>query len=195
MDVDQIPEGHENTENFLPLQLEEGRLFDLVICDGQMLRQHSSVPHGGNRGARRVAITQLALGLQHLRPGGIIIVLLHILETWNTVNLIWEFHKISSVRLFKPKSCYTKRSTFYMVATNVESQRPEAIEAVKLWKRIWRIATFSSNEECGKVVLDEESSVEILLEDFGPELAKLDKAIWKTEADSLVKVPFMKKPK
>ncbi|KAJ6184296.1 hypothetical protein N7519_005597 [Penicillium mononematosum] len=194
MGVDQIPEGHEDTENFLPQQLEEGRLFDLVICDGQVLRQHSRAPYGGSRGARRVAITQLALGLQHLRPGGTMIILLHRLETWNTVNVIWKFHKISSVRLFKPKSSYTKRSTFYMVATNVESQRLEAIEAVKLWKRIWRMATFGSDEEYGKVLLDEESSVETLLEDFGPELVKLGKAIWKTEADSLAKVPFANKP-
>ncbi|OQE32774.1 hypothetical protein PENFLA_c001G06378 [Penicillium flavigenum] len=194
MGVDQIPEGHEDTENFLPQQLEEGRLFDLVICDGQVLRQHSSAPYGGSRGARRVAITQLALGLQHLRPGGTMIVLLHRPEAWNTVNLIWKFHKVSSVRLFKPKSCYTKRTTFYMVATNVESQRPEAIEAVKLWKRIWRMATFGSDEEYGKVLWDEEPSVEALLENFGPELVKLGKAIWKTEADSLAKVPFAKKP-
>ncbi|CAG8297604.1 unnamed protein product [Penicillium nalgiovense] len=194
MDVDQIPEGHEDAENFLPRQFEEGRLFDLVVCDGQVLREHSSAPYGENREARRMAITQLALGLQHLRPGGTMIALLHRFETWNTVNLIWKFHKISSVRLFKPKSCYTKRSTFYMVATNVESQRPEAIEAVKLWKSIWRIATFGSDEEYGKVILNEESSVETLLEDFAPELVKLDKTIWKTEADSLAKVPFMKRP-
>ena len=189
-----LPEGHEDAENFLPQQLEEGQLFDLVICDGPVLRQHSSAPYGESQGARRVAITQLALGLQHLRPGGTMIVLLHRLETWNTVNLIWEFHKISSVRLFKPKSCYTKRSTFYMVATNVESQRPEAIEAVKLWKRIWWMATFGSDEEYGKVLLDEESSVETLLEGFGPELVNLGKAIWKTEADSLANVPSVKKP-
>jgi hypothetical protein len=33
-----------------------------------------------------------------------------------------------------------------------------------------------------------------LLEDFGPELVNLGKAIWKTEADSLANVPSVKKP-
>jgi 23S rRNA U2552 (ribose-2'-O)-methylase RlmE/FtsJ len=191
MDVDQIPEGHEDAENFLPRQLAEGRLFDLVICDGQVLRQHSRTLYREKREATKLAITQLALGLQHLSPGGTMIVLLHRLEAWNTVNLIWMFHKISSVRLFKPKTAHTKRSSFYMIATKVESQNPEAIEAVKRWKRIWQVATFASDEEYSKVILDEDSSVETLLEDFGPELVKLGKPIWKIQADALADASFV----
>ncbi|CAI7593588.1 unnamed protein product [Penicillium glandicola] len=193
MDMDQIPEGHEDAENFLPRQLEEGRLFDLIICDGQVLRQHSRAPYRESREATRLAITQLALGLEHIRSGGTMIVLLHRLEAWNTVNLIRTFHKISSVRLFKPRKAHAKRSSFYMVATNIQSQNPEAIEAVKRWKRIWRSATFASDEEYGKVMLDEYSSVEALVEDFGPKLVKLGKAIWKTQASALAKAPFMEK--
>ncbi|CRL26111.1 Ribosomal RNA methyltransferase RrmJ/FtsJ [Penicillium camemberti] len=194
MDVDQIPEGHEDAENFLPRQLEEGRLFDLVICDGQVLRQHPRAPYREKREATRLATTQLALGLQHLRPGGTIIVLLHRLEAWNTANLVWMFHKISSVQLFKPKKGHVKRSSFYMVATNVEIQHPEAVEAVKRWKESWRIATFGSDEEYGKMALDKDPSVEKLVEDFGPELMKLGKAIWKRQANALAKAPFMKNP-
>ncbi|KAF7527071.1 hypothetical protein PCG10_003272 [Penicillium crustosum] len=194
MDVDQIPEGHEDSENFLPRQLEEGRLFDLVICDGQVLRQHSRAPYRESREAKRLVTTQLALGLQHLRPGGTMIVLLHRLEAWNTSNLIWMFNKISSVQLFKPKKGHAKRSSFYMVATNVESQHPEAVEAVKRWKEIWRIATFGSDEEYGKLTLDKGPSVEILPEDFGPQLVKLGKAIWKRQANALAKAPFMTTP-
>ena len=194
MDMDQIPEGHED-ENFLPRQLEEGMLFDSVICDGQVLRQHSRGPYRQSREATRLTTTQLALGLQHLRPGGTMIVLLHRLEAWHTVNLIWKFKKISSVQLFKPKKGHAKRSSFYMIATNVESQNPEAVEAVKRWKGIWRIATFGSDEEYRKINLGEDSSVETLLEDFGPELVKLGKAIWKIQANALAKAPFMEKQK
>ncbi|KGO67646.1 hypothetical protein PITC_064090 [Penicillium italicum] len=194
MDMNEIPEGHEDAENFLPRQLEEGRLFDLVICDGQVLRQHPRAPYRESREAKRLATVQLALGLQHLRPGGTIIVLLHRLESWNTVNFIWKFQKISSVRLFKPKKCHAKRSSFYMIATNIQSQHPEAVEAVKRWKRIWQIATFGSDEEYGKLISDEDPSVETLVEDFGPKLVKLGKEIWKMQADALAKAPFMKKP-
>ncbi|KAJ5186803.1 hypothetical protein N7449_009797 [Penicillium cf. viridicatum] len=193
MDVDQIPGDHEDSKNFLPRQLDEGQLFDLVICDGQVLRQHSRAPYRESREARRLATTQLALGLQHLRPSGTMIVLLHRLEAWNITNLIWMFHKISSVRLFKPKKGHAKRSSFYIVATNVKSRHPEAVEAVKRWKEIWRIATFGSDEEYDKMGLDKDPSVETLVEDFGPELVKLGKPIWKIQANALAKAPFMKK--
>ncbi|OQE44419.1 hypothetical protein PENCOP_c002G03951 [Penicillium coprophilum] len=192
MDAGEIPEGHEDTENFLPQQFEEDRLFNLVICDGQVLRQQSRAPYRESREAKRLTTTQLALGLQHLKPGGTIVVLLHRLEAWNTVNLIWTFHKISSVRLFKSKNGHAKRSSFYMIATDVDSQHPEAIEAVKRWKRIWRVATFASNEEYGKVILDEDPSVDTLLADFGLELVKLGKEIWKIQANALADALFMK---
>lgn len=81
-----------------------------------------------------------------------------------------------------------------MVATNVESQHPEAVEAVKRLKESWRIATFGSDEEYGKMALDKDPSVEKLVEDFGPELMKLGKAIWKRQANALAKAPFMKNP-
>ncbi|KGO40942.1 hypothetical protein PEX1_085710 [Penicillium expansum] len=194
MDMNEIPESHDDAENFLPRQLEDGQLFDLVICDGQVLRQHPRATYREGREARRLVTVQLALGLQHLRPGGTMVILLHKLESWDVVNLIWKFHKISSVRLFKPKKCHAKRSSFYMLATNIQSQNPEAVEAVKRWKRIWQVATFGSDEEYNKVISDEDPSVETLVEDFGPKLVKLGKAIWKIQANALANAPFMKKP-
>jgi hypothetical protein len=32
--VDSIPEGHLDANNFLPKQFHEGRVFDIVLCDG-----------------------------------------------------------------------------------------------------------------------------------------------------------------
>ena len=44
------------------------------------------------------------------------------------------------------------------------------------------------------MILDKDPSVETLVEDFGPELVKLGKAIWKRQANALAKAAFMKKP-
>ncbi|KAJ5497058.1 hypothetical protein N7463_009045 [Penicillium fimorum] len=177
MDVDRIPEGHEDAENFCPGNLKK---VGFLIWS-YVLRQHTHAPYQEGREAKRLATAQLALGLQHLTPSGTIVVFLHRLEAWNIVNLIRTFHKISSVRLFKPTTVHAKR------------QHPEAIEAVKRWKIIWRVATFASDEEYRKVILDEDPSVETLLEDFGPELVKLGKEIWKIQANALADAPFMKK--
>lgn len=38
LNMDDIPEGHPDFDNFFPKQFSEGREFDIVLCDGQMLR-------------------------------------------------------------------------------------------------------------------------------------------------------------
>jgi hypothetical protein len=38
MGVVSIPEDHVDAANFLPKQFDEGRVFDVVLCDGQVLR-------------------------------------------------------------------------------------------------------------------------------------------------------------
>ncbi|KAJ5782742.1 hypothetical protein N7457_004516 [Penicillium paradoxum] len=192
MDVDQIPAGHPDAENFLPRQLKEDQFFDLIICDGQTLDQHSRASYREKREGRRLSLTQLALGLQHLRSGGTMIVSFRKLEAWSTVNFIWTFQQFSSVRLFKPKKASSKRSSFYMIASGIESQHTEAIEAVARWKRAWQLATFASDEEYDKMVWEEDPSGESLIESFGADLVDLGKMVWKIQADALAEAPFMK---
>ncbi|KAI1375406.1 hypothetical protein F4677DRAFT_422729 [Hypoxylon crocopeplum] len=192
MGVKEIPEDHPDADHFLPRQFEPDQLFDLVLCDGQVLRTHARAEYREKREARRLTITQLALGLEHLRSGGTMVVLLHKLEAWDTVNLLWTFHKFSSVRVFKPKMGHAKRSSFYLVATNIQSRHAQAVKAIDNWKKMWRVATFGSDEEYQRTLCDGEISVEELLEDFGPELVELGREIWKVQADALAKAPFIR---
>jgi len=60
------------------------------------------------REARRLAVTQLAIGLEHVKIGGTMVVLLHKVEATDTVSLLYRFSKFSSVKLFKP----TVKSSF-----------------------------------------------------------------------------------
>ena len=192
MGVEEMDDDHPDAENFLPRQFKPHQLFDLVICDGQVLRTHARAPYREKREARRLTVTQLSLGLQQLKPGGTMVCLLHKLEAWDTANLIWKFCKFSSVRLFKPKKGHAKRSSFYMVATNINSQCPEAIEAVARWKGIWRVSTFGSDEEYQEVLWNGEPLVEEFLKDFGSKLVALSGDIWKVQAEALAEAPFMR---
>ncbi|KAI0844566.1 hypothetical protein F5Y00DRAFT_197849 [Daldinia vernicosa] len=191
MGVEEVPKDHPDANSFLPRQLELHQLFDLAFCDGQVLRTHARAPYRERREAKRLSSTQLALGLEHLRPGGTMIVLLHKLEAWDTVNILWRFYKFSTVKLLKPKSGHAKRSSFYMVATDVQSCHPEAVRAVDIWKATWKVATFGSDEEYQRMIWDGELGVEQLLDDFGLELMALGKEIWKVQADALAKAPFI----
>ncbi|KAI0880717.1 uncharacterized protein GGS22DRAFT_174593 [Annulohypoxylon maeteangense] len=190
MGVEEIPKDHPDAGNFLPRQFEPDNLFDLVLCDGQVLRVHPRAPYRENREAKRLSTTQLALGLEHLKPGGTMIVLLHKLEAWDTVNLVWKFHQFSTVKLVKPQRGHAKRSSFYMVATDIQSRHPKAIQEINNWKKVWKIATFGSDEEYKRGFMNEDLGVDELLENFGSALIKHGTKIWSIQADALEKASF-----
>lgn len=192
MGIDEISPDHPDAKNFLPRQFKSNQLFDLAICDGQVLRTHQRAAYREPREATRLTTTQLALSLQYLQPGGTLIVLLHKLEAWEPVTLIYTLREFSSVQIFKPKSSHAYRSSFYMVATGVQSQSDKAIRAIERWKRIWRVATFPSKVEYREEIPKDDLQVEMLIECFGLELVDLGKDIWKIQADALKKASFMR---
>ncbi|TQN70160.1 Cap-specific mRNA (nucleoside-2'-O-)-methyltransferase [Colletotrichum shisoi] len=192
MGVTEVPVDHPDHGKFLPQQLKPDDLFDLVICDGQVLRTHSREEYRERREARRLTVTQLYLGLKHMRPGGTMVVLLHKLEAWDTVLLLRTVREFATVKVFKPRTSHSKRSSFYMVARNVQSQRTAAVHAIGGWKSIWKAATFGTDEEYQKTLHEGQPSVEEVLSEFGPELIRLGKDVWATQAKALAEAPFIK---
>jgi hypothetical protein len=188
---DNIPKEHPDRNNFLPRELGDGRVFDMVFCDGQVLRNHKRAAYREKREARRLTVTQLALGLEHVKPGGTIIILLHKLEAVDTVELLCQFNHFSSITLFKPAKCHAKRSSFYMVASNIQTEHPEAITAIHNWKHTWAVATFGGEEDYGEIVRRDNSQAERILDDFGSELVRLGRKIWDIQARALANAPFI----
>lgn len=187
MGAEEIDSSHPEAADFLPLQLKPDQLFDLVLCDGQVLRTHQRPPYREAREATRLTLTQLALGLEHVKPGGSMLVLLHNLERWEAMSTVWKFSKFSHVTLFKPKTVHAKHASFYLVATQIQSDSAEAVRAIQKWKRTWRIATFGSDEEYRSVIWEDEPTVEEFLDDFGQEMMALGKSIWEIQAKALSK--------
>jgi 23S rRNA U2552 (ribose-2'-O)-methylase RlmE/FtsJ len=193
MGVTDIPAEHPDAKNMLPQHFDPGQLFDLVLCDGQVLRTHVRAPYRERREARRLAVTQLAVGLEHLKIGGTMVVLLHKIEAADTVSLLYTFNKFSSVMLFKPTKHHAKRSSFYMIATDIQSQHFEAIQAVETWKRQWTVATFRTDEEYEEELRAMCLNAEEVLDEFGTELVRLGREVWGIQARALKKAPFIKK--
>lgn len=122
------------------------------------------------REARRMAASQLALGLKRVSPGGTMIVfLLHRVELWSIVCLLHRFSKFSLLMLFKPTAGHAKRSSFYMVATKMYPQHPEVELTNEKWKKIWETATFGTHEDYETVLMEGDKTVEEVLEEFGSE--------------------------
>ncbi|KAI1099453.1 hypothetical protein F4804DRAFT_345497 [Jackrogersella minutella] len=191
MGLEAIPENHPDAGRFLPQQFKPGQLFDLVLCDGQVLRTQERAPYREKREANRLAATQLALGLEHLREGGTMVVLLHKLEKYNTAKILWTLSKFATVRSFKPTKNHCIRSSFYMVATNVRSRHPVAAQAIEDWKADWRLATFGTDEEYERSPCNQGDNVEEMLREFGTDLVNMGKQMWVVQADALAKAPFI----
>jgi 23S rRNA U2552 (ribose-2'-O)-methylase RlmE/FtsJ len=197
MGVSTIPPDHPESEKFLldppPFA---GQEFDLVFCDGQVLRSQQLEEYRKESEAGRLTTSQLVLAVTRVREGGSIVMLLHKVEVLRTAHLLHTFSKFASVALFKPRHSHATRSSFYMVATNVRPHHAPAQAAVQQWKQFWAAKTFPA----GKESLETPSSTPTtgpetamsLIGEFGPELAQLGRPVWKVQADALRKAPFIR---
>jgi 23S rRNA U2552 (ribose-2'-O)-methylase RlmE/FtsJ len=193
MGVTDFSAEHPEARNLLPQQFCPGQLFDLVLCDGQVLRTQVRVANRENRQARRLAVTQLAIGLERVKIGGTMVVLLHKVEAADTVSLLYTFNKFSSIKLFKPTRHHAKRSSFYMIATDIQSQHSEAVLAVERWKRQWKVATFGTDVDYKEELRADCLHADEVLGEFGSELVRLGREIWRIQARALEEAPFIKK--
>ncbi|KAF2790696.1 hypothetical protein K505DRAFT_310901 [Melanomma pulvis-pyrius CBS 109.77] len=193
MDVPDIPAEHPDAANFLLDRPFYGEDFDLVFCDGQVLRMHSRAEYREGREAWRLLASQLVLALQRIRVNGKIVALLHKVDAWNTVALLHTLSKFSSLRLFKPVKKHALRSSFYVVADQVQPQSVYALQAVATWKKSWSVATFGSDEEYREYREDFKGldRVDAVLSDFGPELIRLGRPIWRIQGAALRKSSFI----
>lgn len=192
MGTDNIPASHPEFDGFIKRQLQPTERFDLVLCDGRVLRTHIRPEYRESQEAVRLHTVQLVLGLEHLEPLGTMVVLLHKLEAYRTVAVIRRFSTFSNVKLFKPSKFHCTRSSFYMVATHVQSQHDNAIQAIAEWKKMWNMTTFSTKEDYLRHAENAKKEEYLELESFGPELVRLGRHVWRIQRDALARAPFIR---
>jgi 23S rRNA U2552 (ribose-2'-O)-methylase RlmE/FtsJ len=193
MGLEQIPGEHTDSPTFImKRQLPNTYLFNLVLCDGHVLRTHHRPAQREPREARRLIAVQLALGLEHLKPGGTMVIRLHKIDKMLTAELIHQFSNFSQIKLFKPTCGHNLRSSFYMVASDIWTDREEVAAAVQKWKDEWRIATFGTDAEYEKMMQRDKSSAENLLKEYGEQLVEMGRKIWRIQSEALANAPFMK---
>lgn len=194
VDVEEIPEDHPDAVRLTSLRPYSDKNYDLVLCDGQVLRTHTRESYRDQCEPTRLTNAQLILALQRIKPGGTLIILLHNLNSFHSMMLIRSFCKFATVELFKPKRAHAIRSSFYMVAKDVKPHSAEAKIALEKYKSLWHNATFGHGVGVGKSAKDDGDIVDFpaVLEDFGPTLAELGRGIWTIQADALEKAPFMR---
>ncbi|KFX87445.1 hypothetical protein V490_08248 [Pseudogymnoascus sp. VKM F-3557] len=184
--VETIPLSYPDPDRFRDDRPFWGETFPLIFCDGQVLRTHTRPGYRESQEARRLTVSQLILALQRIREGGTIVMLLHKIEAWHTLELLYLFNSFSSVRVFKPAKKHAKRSSFYLVATGVHPQSDAAKAAVKGWKQAWWDATFGGEKGTGsREIAVDEDHVRFVLEHFGSRFAELARPIWEIQETAL----------
>src|SRR5258707_205870 len=92
----------------------------------------------------------MILALRRIRAGGTVIILLHKIEAWDTLELLYRCSRFSSVQVFKPAKKHAKRSSFYLVARTVQPHSEAAKLAAEAWKLASWHATFGGEDGTGE---------------------------------------------
>lgn len=189
--VDKVPVSHPAHASFSDERPFLNQRFDLVFCDGQVLRTHKRPEYRERTETNRLRVSQLILALQRIRPGGTLIMLLHIIEAFDTIELLYRFSQFSDIQVFKPARKHAIRSTFYLIAKNVKPKSGPARLAVKAWKQAWWDATFGGAEGVGVPTADmDDDYAQSVIDAFGGRLARLARPVWRIQADALSRTDF-----
>ncbi|RSL39162.1 hypothetical protein CEP53_014270 [Fusarium sp. AF-6] len=193
MQMDDVPESRPEPGSLeFTKAFSNSERFDLILCDGAVRRTHQRTAWRERREATRLTLTQLTIGLEHLNKGGTMVILLHKLDSWPCFSLIRNFRKFSSVQLFKHPQHHRLRSSFYLVAKNIQTNNISAKELISEWKEKYKVATVGTDEEYSRVLKISSQDVQVALEEFGEEFIVMGRKIWKLQAESLANASFMK---
>lgn len=72
------------------------------------------------------------------------VILLYKIGIWDTILTLRAFDRFASVAPFKPVAAHKARSSFYLVAKNIQPYYKDAPVAIQDWANAWNDATFYS---------------------------------------------------
>ncbi|KAH6999452.1 hypothetical protein EDB80DRAFT_780171 [Ilyonectria destructans] len=188
----EISVAHPDTGRFSPERPFMDEEFDVVFCGGAVVRNHERAEYRQSCETMRLETSQLVLALQRIRQDATLVLVLHRADAWRSVYLMHVFSGFSDIQLFKPTTAHARKSSFYMVACNVQPQKAEAKQAVEEWKRQWREATLTteSMKSSNQLFDTSEERIELVLREFGQRLVQLSTPIFRTQANALSRAPW-----
>ncbi|TVY45877.1 hypothetical protein LOCC1_G005042 [Lachnellula occidentalis] len=188
-----IPTSHPDHSLFLAERPFVDQRFQLIFCGGAVLRGQERSEHRREFERTRLTTSQLILAMQRIIPGGTMVVLLRKPDAWDVVHLLHQFNSFANIQLFKSDKKHAVRSTFYLVAKDVQPEYESAISALEEWKKSWSHATFGGDEGTGEKdpEMDAEA-VHKVLDDFGGNLLELAIPVWRIQGGALERQDFTK---
>ena len=193
--IETIAQDHLEQQTLLQPWPHEPKQYDLVLCDGQVLRTQIIPEYRKGCEASRLTNAQLFLGLEMIKEGGTMIILPHKAYISPCFKLICMFNSFSEVQLYKSSKFHKERSWFYLIAKNVRARSPEAITAMEKFKRLWEKNTFQPQDPFKNDSEDPDTDdLRASVHEFGPRFIELARPIWQTQVTALKMALWMQKP-
>ena len=117
--------------------------------------------------------------------------LLHKIDSWGSAIILYTFSKFSKVQVFKPARKHSARSSFYMIAKDVQPEHEDAKRAVLEWRDVWWKTTFGGEDGTGEKKEEPDNDfVSRVLDEFGGKIIELGRHVWRSQADALAKTDY-----
>lgn len=191
---DEYPAGHPDSKIFDTSRPFLETQYDVVFCGGAVGRNHPRKEYRDHCESSRLTISQLVFAMNRPKPGGSLVLLLHRVESWDTVCILHAFNQFSDIQLFKHSKFHGIKSSFYMVAKNINLEHDAAKLSHSYWKSLWRYLTFKEFENTplpsSGLYGSESAFVRQMRDEFGPQFLEFARPIWTIQADSLRKRTF-----
>lgn len=189
-----VPKTHPDYKKFIIARPFSYYKFDLVFCDGMVLRTHERASYRENNEVTRLINSQLILAVQRIAPGGTLVMLLHKIDCFSSAFILYTLSTFAKVEVFKPARKHNTRSSFYMVAKDVQPGSEAAKAALKKWKATWWKATFgdgtSEDGPADPRAQTDEGELYKMLQEFGPTLMELGRPVWDVQAEALKRTEY-----
>jgi hypothetical protein len=172
--------------------------YDVVFCGGTVCKDHPREEYrSADCEAPRLWASELVFALNRLKPSGSLVLLLHRVQSWSTVCLIHTFSQFSDVQLFKRPKFHSIKSSFYLVAKNIDLEHETAKTSIHYWRDLWKYLTFGqfSSDILPPLsrLYDTDSEFACQLRDeFGPRFVELARPVWEIQKNALSASGFTK---
>lgn len=122
------------------------------------------------------------------------VILLHKIDSWESVLTLRAFDRFASIALFKPLAAHKARSSFYLVAKNIQPHHKDALVAIQDWAKAWNDATFGAltgeGREDAPPTNGNESTALVqqvtkVMDEFGERLIILGENAWKIQEEAI----------
>ncbi|KAI9039333.1 uncharacterized protein KD926_009476 [Aspergillus affinis] len=172
-----------------------GGPYDLIFCGCAPAKYQPREDYQSYCEAIRLSLSQLVFALDRLKPGGSLVLLLDRIDAWHTVCILHALSRFSEIQVYKHPEIHATKSSFYLVAKNVNLDHEDFKHAINNWRDLWTYIGFEDTVDAQRMTwrcdkIDQEKNFKSDFEQFGPRFLELARPVWKIQATAMRRASF-----